>query len=543
MVTSTSAARPSSTRALAKPLLQRLGLLAFFLIAEWLPISALISTGRGGQSLARALVAFGSLFFAFGYWKGRSAIAKIAREIEGTPIGWKFLTGHFCSMAVFLGLSLSPFSKSGPHWQAALISATWLSAGSLGIILSAFAFVPPRYWTAFVRATGHLWIFAAVAAAIAWRFVIPLWSVWDAASWKPAVDLTFGLTKSLLKPFLRDLVADPAAAQLGTPRFTVTIGGACSGIEGAGLMLVFSVGWLWFFRRECRFPQALLLVPASIVVLWLLNAVRLACLILIGNAGAPQIAMGGFHSQAGWIAFNLVAIGLLVATRRVPWWSRQPVKSSHRVAASNPTAKYLLPFIAILTAGMIAHSASAGFEWLYPLRLFAAATLIWIFRSQYKRMDWRCGWLGPLLGALAFVVWMSFDGLRGPQPASGLSMALTGSSSLARITWLVCRTVAAVVTVPIAEELAFRGFLIRRLMASDFESLGLRSFNWMAVLVSSAVFGLLHGGRWIEGTIAGAIYAMALLHRGRIGEAVVAHATTNALLAMMVLVRGAWYLW
>ena len=33
----------------------------------------------------------------------------------------------------------------------------------------------------------------------------------------------------------------------------------------------------------------------------------------IGNAGAPDIAAGGFHSQAGWIAFCSVAFGLSVA--------------------------------------------------------------------------------------------------------------------------------------------------------------------------------------------------------------------------------------
>jgi hypothetical protein len=34
-----------------------------------------------------------------------------------------------------------------------------------------------------------------------------------------------------------------------------------------------------------------------------------------------------------------------------------------------------------------------------------------------------------------------------------------------------------------------------------------------------------------------------MLRRGRIGQAVVAHATTNALIAAWVLVRGDWYLW
>jgi len=39
------------------------------------------------------------------------------------------------------------------------------------------------------------------------------------------------------------------------------------------------------------------------------------------------------------------------------------------------------------------------------------------------------------------------------------------------------------------------------------------------------------------------LYAGAFLRRGKIGDAVIAHATTNALLAGLVLFSGRWYLW
>ena len=72
-------------------------------------------------------------------------------------------------------------------------------------------------------------------------------------------------------------------------------------------MIAFGIVWLLLFRKESRFPQALVLIPAGVVLIYLLNAARIAALILIGDAGAERIALGGFHSQAGWIAFNLVA--------------------------------------------------------------------------------------------------------------------------------------------------------------------------------------------------------------------------------------------
>ena len=98
--------------------------------------------------------------------------------------------------------------------------------------------------------------------------------------------------------------------------------------------------------------------------------------------------------------------------------------------------------------------------------------------------------------------------------------------------WLAIRTTAAVVTVPIAEELAFRCFLIRRLMSRDFQSLGPREYSVAAVLISSMIFGVLHGDRWLAGLGAGLVYAFVFLRRGSTGDAVMAHATTNALLAV-----------
>ena len=62
-------------------------------------------------------------------------------------------------------------------------------------------------------------------------------------------------------------------------------------------------------------------------------------------------------------------------------------------------------------------------------------------------------------------------------------------------------------------------------------------------LKASIVFGLMHGGRWFAGILAGLCYAFALLRRGRIGDAVAAHATTNALLAAVVLLQGQWGFW
>src|SRR5262249_4925626 len=137
-------------------------------------------------------------------------------------------------------------------------------------------------------------------------------------------------------------------------------------------------------------------------------------------------------------------------------------------------------------------------------------------------------------------LWIGLEPLaRSTAAPVALMQAATGVRAL----WIVFRVLGAVVTVPLEEEIAFRGFLMRRFQSVDFESVSSRQFSWAAFLLSSTAVGLLHGERWIAGIMAGMIYGLVMMRRGRIGEAVVAHAVTNALVAAWVLATGNWQLW
>jgi len=100
-----------------------------------------------------------------------------------------------------------------------------------------------------------------------------------------------------------------------------------------------------------------------------------------------------------------------------------------------------------------------------------------------------------------------------------------------------------VIAVPLAEELAFRGYLLRKLISDAYETVPLHRFTWFSFTASSAAFGLLHGERWLAGTLAGMGFALAMYRRGHIGDAVAAHATANGLLSIWVITRGRWDLW
>jgi exosortase E/protease (VPEID-CTERM system) len=494
--------------------------------------------------ILRCLAGFAAIFATFGYARNRAALDTGLSPIESepVPVRWGFLGAHFSAILVFTKLSSILHSNGGLRWNDPL-AAGWAAAGLSAIVFAALTFISWTVWAQWIRRTGLLWSYAAtaiVAASLAGSY---FWRLWQPG---PLVRLTFRLTKVFLGIFVSGLVANPATMVIGTQRFQVQIAPGCSGLEGIGLILAFGILWLLTFRKECRFPQCLALLPLGVVVMFVFNAARIAALVLIGNAGATQIAVNGFHSQAGWIAFSAVSVGFCLVIQRVSWFTVQPARSESFFAALHtPTAAYLLPLFAILAAGMIAHATTGagGFEWLYPIRFVAAAAVLWSFRSTYMSLNWEFDWTAPAAGAVVFLIWIALDDSSNLAADQRVSAALGASPVAAKILWIAIRALAAVLTVPLAEELAFRGFLMRRLIAPDFEAVPFRRFSWFALLGSSVAFGVLHGGYWLAGCIAGILFGLVMLWRGRIANAVVAHATANALLAAYILMYQKWHLW
>jgi CAAX prenyl protease-like protein len=238
-----------------------------------------------------------------------------------------------------------------------------------------------------------------------------------------------------------------------------------------------------------------------------------------------------------------MALTTTVISHHIRWWRKDQPEQPVIIAncSHDPTTAYLLPFLAILATGMLVRAVSANFEWLYPMRFIAAATVLVFFRRAYASLDWGFGWIGPVTGLFAFVIWVLLATRL--NNVAGMPAALAAASSPDRSVWITVRVLAALITVPIAEELAFRGFLLRRIVSRDFQKVDPRTFTWMGIVVSSVAFGALHGEQWIAAVITGVLYALVMIRTGRIGESVIAHATTNGLLATYVLLYRHWNFW
>jgi exosortase E/protease (VPEID-CTERM system) len=552
----------SSESLLPRP---RFGLLARLLaVAAVLGVETLLISGLIQSPALDVLTGAAKITHDIQHWVFRFAIAylgsfAILLYLRGSdkgsgnnpahaPVRVQWLLVHAALLAGFAVLSTLLYR--GGDIPFAVLALAWHACG-LAAALALFASIAPlQFWTSALRQTGALPLYSLLPAAGALLvFKLSQWL------WAPAAAITFKIAGLMVHPLVPSLRTDASSLTLVTDHFAVQVSEICSGLEGVGLMLAFCTAWLFYFRREYIFPRALIIVPIGMLLIFLLNSVRIAALVLIGDAGYQKIAAVGFHSQAGWIAFNVAAFAVAYAAKRSTWLNRvahQADTAAHDAAAHDgaaadaarahdATAAYLMPLLAILAAGMLAHAMSSGFDFLYPVRIVAAVGALWVYRRSYANLNWRFTWRGVLVGIAMFGVWSAFSHFL--STPMGIPEELASLSGAERAEWIACRATAAIITVPIAEELAYRGFLMRRLVGAQFDSVSFSNVRWPAIAISSVLFGVTHGGLWFAGIIAGAAYGALAVKTGKIGESVAAHATTNLLLAGQVLLFGAWQLW
>lgn len=481
---------------------------------------------------------------------GGASLWQDVRRLSISPLCWRtigaLVLAHLTAFAAFAAVTALLLEGNAPVLSKPAWTIVWIVLGLAVAVSAALIFLPAGLWFQLIRRNRLVLLAGLGIGVLAWSAGLLL-----QRCWLPLAEGTLWMVHALLRLAYTGVVCEPSDLVIGTTDFSVRIAPECSGYEGIGLLSVFVAAYLWLFRRELRFPQALLLWPAGIIVLWLSNAVRIAGLIALGTAGWQQVALGGFHSQAGWLAFNAVALGLAVLARRMRFFALESLppapsasEGSTPVASAPgwcPATAYLAPFLAIVATTMLTAAFTAGFDVLYPLRVLAAGAILWSCRRGYAELRWSWSWQPFALGTIVFVLWIALvpSGIGQPSP---LHDGLAGMAPGWAAVWLIFRIAGAVLTVPLAEELAFRGYLLRRLQSADWSELPPRQFSWLSLLISSLLFGLLHGS-WLAGTLAGFVYAGAVYRRGNLLDAVLAHATTNAFLAGYVLATGSWAMW
>jgi exosortase E/protease (VPEID-CTERM system) len=254
-----------------------------------------------------------------------------------------------------------------------------------------------------------------------------------------------------------------------------------------------------------------------------------------------RLGVAGFHSVAGWLYLNAVALGVVLASRRFNFFVRSDAPGSTTPAGADASF-YLLPFAAVVGTALITRAFVGQFDALYPPKAFAGVATLAVFHSRLRAMPWEWHWDAVGIGLAVFAIWIVLEPAAPKSADLAIGEALGSLPLFAGIGWIAFRIVGSVLVVPLVEELCFRGYLIRKLVSAEFEKVDLGHFTWLSFLGSSLLFGALHG-RWIAGTIAGVMFAAALYRRGRLTDAVLAHSVANALVTLRVLALHHWSGW
>jgi exosortase E/protease (VPEID-CTERM system) len=467
----------------------------------------------------------------------RNLLGTIFHDRQFHSCMWLWIPVHLIAFVALAGVTAQTLGMPARASLAEVLGLL-LAIGVSGMTWLAAAIAPSSWPVLFRRGRGVI-LSGAVIGAGTWAM-----SRFAQAAWLSSAAPTFWLAKEMLRAVFPEVVADPSRHVLGTPAFQVRIAPACSGYEGVGLVSLYLGLYVLLFRNSLRFPIALALIPAGAALAWIVNVLRIVTLISIGDSGSQELALGGFHSQAGWIAFNMIGLGLVAVAHRIRLF---PPHITRNATAQNAAAPYLLPLLVLVATQMLAETIVNETASLYPWRIVVtAAVLIYFHRSVRTACIEITANTGRfinlfaiLVGVTVFLLWIPLTcgvgEMNVPDPRSTMTNA-------GFAVWLGFRVLGSVLIVPLAEELAFRGYLVRRLISADFAAVPPRRFTWASFAISSVFFGLLHG-HWIAGTLSGMAYAIVLYRRGRLSDCIVAHSTTNGLLAITALATNDWSIW
>lgn len=210
----------------------------------------------------------------------------------------------------------------------------------------------------------------------------------------------------------------------------------------------------------------------------------------------------------------------------------------------------ILPFatyMAFLVVGNLLPADAGTILWLYPIQILVILGLLVYFGSSYHELqrpmitDAKDTGFAIGVGVLVYVLWVRMDwswAMQGEMTGYNPFEAGTG------LGWglAVVRIFGISIVVPLMEELFWRSFLIRWIVNPNFEKVALGTFTLASFAATVVLFGLEHN-LWLAGMMAGVAYNGLYYQTRRLWPCVVAHATTNLILGIHVLVTQEWQWW
>jgi len=227
--------------------------------------------------------------------------------------------------------------------------------------------------------------------------------------------------------------------------------------------------------------------------------------------------------------------------------------------ARSPALPYIAPFAAFLLL------LALGSVW--PLtgvadqlvRIAAVSAVLWFAARPALDFRTRSAVSSIAVGVLIFALWIAPDllfpayrhTLLFNNPLIGTVHSSLSTAERHDPAVLLLRTFRASVLVPIVEELFWRGWLQRALVAHDspkssgidFRKVRLGTYTASSFWIVALLFATEHGPYWDVGLIAGVIFNLWMIRTRSLGDLILSHAVANLCLSAYVIAAGKWEYW
>lgn len=203
-------------------------------------------------------------------------------------------------------------------------------------------------------------------------------------------------------------------------------------------------------------------------------------------------------------------------------------------------------FIGLFVPGLFPWPADSDARYvIYPVQTIVCAALLWRYWRRYQFNGVKNPALTVSVGVLVFGLWIAPQAFFGTAPrVEGFDPNMLANSPSLYWPSLGLRFLRLVVIVPLVEELFWRGFLLRYLIGTPADRIPFGKFTWWSFVIVSVGFMLEHQtADYAAALVTGGLYNWVAYRTKSQGSCVLAHAVTNLLLGIYVMVSGQWGFW
>lgn len=182
---------------------------------------------------------------------------------------------------------------------------------------------------------------------------------------------------------------------------------------------------------------------------------------------------------------------------------------------------------------------------IYPLQTLLCGFLLFTFWGDYEFHPLRSPAFTFVVGLVVFFLWIAPQQfLHFPARVAGFNPDILASQPALYWLTMALRFLRLVIVVPLVEEIFWRGFLLRYLIADHFTAISFGAFSWLSFTVVTLAFCFSHSRPdWPAALITGALYNAVAYRTRSLTSCIVAHALTNMALGLWIVATKEWGFW